>query len=150
LFLDEFIMCHKFNFKESILAGTYTLPITQLVMTKLQVVEKTEKEYKDLIVAFHDYDVAMNGNVIRGDEISDLCAKDWGIYTTFRKSLESVAQKAEELQGDEKNRVTTRIGKLMSMMEASPKSLGWRMRARIGERQRWYDLPNADGDAMLS
>src|SRR5271157_2501061 len=54
IFLDEFVMCHKFNFKESILAGTYTLPVTQLVMTKLQVVEKTEKEYKDIVVAFHD------------------------------------------------------------------------------------------------
>ena len=149
LFLDEFVMCHKFNFKESILSGMYTLPITQLLMTKLQVVEKTEKEYKDLMVAFHDFDVTTGREGIRGDEIADLCAKDWGVYTTFWKSLEALMAKAQELGGPESAIVVSRIHKLMGTMESAPKSFGWRMRARIGERSRWYDLPESDGDAML-
>ena len=148
LFLDEFVMCHRFNFKENILAGTYTLPITQLLMTKLQVVEKTEKEYKDLIVAFHDHDVASREG-IRGDEIADLCSRDWGVYTTFNKSLESLLAKTEGLDEGERATVRSRVQKLMEMMEAAPKSFGWKMRARLGERTRWYDLPDADGDAML-
>ncbi len=150
LFLDEFVMCHKFNFKESILAGTYTLPITQLLMTKLQVVEKTEKEYKDLMVAFRDFDVTSGPDGIRGDEIADLCSKDWGIYTTFWKSLESLVAKARELEGAERDRVVSRTQKLMTMMESAPKSFGWRMRARIGERTRWYELPESDADAVFS
>ncbi len=149
LFLDEFVMCHKFNFKESILAGTYTLPITQLLMTKLQVVEKTEKEYKDLTVAFYDFDVTSGPDGIRGDEIADLCSRDWGMYTTFRKSLEALEAKASDLDGNEQTRVIKRIQKLMAMMDSAPKTFSWRMRARIGERQRWYDLPDADGDSML-
>ncbi len=149
LFLDEFVMCHKFNFKENILAGTYTLPITQLLMTKLQVVEKTDKEYKDMVVAFHDFDVTSGPDGIRGDEIADLCSKDWGVYTTFWKSLEALQRKAAELQGEERSTVTSRVEKLMRMMESAPKSFGWRMRARVGERTRWYELPNSDGDAML-
>jgi hypothetical protein len=149
LFLDEFVMCHKFNFKENILAGTYTLPITQLLMTKLQVVEKTEKEYKDLTVAFHDFDVTSGPDGIRGDEIADLCSKDWGLYTTFRKSLEALEDKAANLDGNEQAGVIQRIQKLMAMMDSAPKTFSWRMRARIGERQRWYDLPDADGDSML-
>jgi hypothetical protein len=149
LFLDEFVMCHKFNFKESILSGTYTLPITQLLMTKLQVVEKTEKEYKDLVVAFRDYEVASGPKGIRGDEIADLCSKDWGVYTTFWKSLESLEAKAMELDADADLVVIPRIKKLRSVMESAPKSFGWRMRARIGERTRWYELPQADGDSML-
>ena len=148
LFLDEFVMCHKFNFKENILAGTYTLPITQLLMTKLQVVEKTEKEYKDLIAAFRDFDVTSKEG-IRGDEIADLCSKDWGIYTTFNKSLESLAAKTEELDAGERGVVISRIQKLVGMMEGAPKTFGWKMRARIGERTRWYDLPDSDSDAML-
>jgi len=149
LFLDEFVMCHKFNFKENILAGTYTLPITQLLMTKLQVVEKTEKEYKDLTVAFYDFDVTSGSEGIRGDEIADLCSKDWGLYTTFRKSLEALEAKATELDGNERARIVLRIRKLVAMMDSTPKSFGWRMRARIGERTKWYDLPDADGDAIL-
>ncbi len=150
LFLDEFVMCHKFNFKENILAGTYTLPITQLLMTKLQVVEKTEKEYKDLIVAFHDFDVTTGGTGIRGDEVADLCSKDWGIYTTFWKSLEAVLAKVEDLDPVERAKVVSRIQRLMATMEAAPKSFGWKMRARIGERTRWYELPSSDSDAIFS
>lgn len=149
LFLDEFVMCHKFNFKESILAGMYTLPMTQLLMTKLQVVEKTEKEYKDLVVAFHDFDVNTGGTGIRGDEIADLCSKDWGIYTTFWKSLESVESWCREREVPEKEIVLSRTRKLKSMMESAPKSFGWRMRARVGEKTRWYELPDADGDVIF-
>jgi hypothetical protein len=149
LFLDEFVMCHKFNFKENILAGTYTLPITQLLMTKLQVVEKTEKEYKDLVVAFRDFEVTTRPGGIRGDEIAGLCSRDWGIYTTFRKSLEALTARALEFDGDAEGAVIPRIEKLTAMMEAAPKTLGWRMRARIGERTRWYDLPDEVGDAPL-
>jgi hypothetical protein len=150
LFLDEFVMCHKFNFKESILAGTYTLPITQLVMTKLQVVEKTDKEYLDLIAAFRDFDVTDGVGGIRGDEIAELCSKDWGIYTTFNKSLEALLARVETLSGDDRNTVIPRIQKMMAMMGGRPKSLAWKMRARIGEKARWYDLPDADGDTMIA
>ena len=149
LFLDEFIMCHKFNFKESILAGTYTLPITQLLMTKLQVVEKSDKEYLDLIAAFHDFDVTDGMGEIQGDEIAELCARDWGVYTTFRKSLEALLVRVETLGSGDRSLVVPRVEKLMGMMEAEPKSFGWRMRARIGEKARWYDLPETDGDSML-
>ena len=149
LFLDEFAMCHKFNFKESILAGTYTLPMTQLLMTKLQVVQMTEKEYKDLVVAFHDHDVTAGGDGIRGDAIAELCSKDWGVYTTFSKSLESLESWCREREVPEREVVLARAQKLRSMMESAPKSFGWRMRARVGEKSRWYELPDSDGDAVF-
>ncbi len=149
IFLDEFIMCHKFNFKESILANTYTLPITQLVMTKLQVVEKTDKEYLDLIAAFKDFQVTEGTGGIRGDEIAELCSKDWGMYTTFRKSLEALQARAQLFGTDGKADTVQRIQKLMSIMDGRPKSLAWKMRARIGEKARWYDLPESDGDAIF-
>lgn len=149
LFLDEFVMCHKFNFKESILADTYTLPITQLVMTKLQVVEKTDKEYVDLLAAFLDFDVTDGDSGIRGDEIAELCSKDWGIYTTFTKSLEAVIRRAEMLKDGDRMVVVPRIQKLLATINRKPKSFGWKMRARIGEKARWYDLPDKDSDAIL-
>jgi hypothetical protein len=148
IFLDEFVMCHKFNFKESILAGTYTLPITQLVMTKLQVVEKTDKEYLDLLAAFRDFHVTDGPGGIRGDEIAELCSRDWGMYTTFRKSLEATSARAGQLEAGERDRITHEVQKLLAMMEDRPKSLSWKMRARIGEKARWYELPETDRDSF--
>jgi len=57
--------------------------------------------------------------------------------------------KAEELDESERSVVVSRVQKLMAMMEAEPKSFGWRMRARVGERTRWYELPQVDGDAVF-
>ncbi|HME19119.1 MAG TPA: hypothetical protein VKF15_05255 [Nitrososphaerales archaeon] len=149
IFLDEFVMCHKFNFKESILAGTYTLPVTQLVMTKLQVVEKTDKEYLDILAVFRDFPVTDGPGGIRGDEIAELCSKDWGMYTTFRKSMEATSARAKLLESKERERIVPRIGRLLEMMESRPKSFSWKMRARIGEKARWYELPESDGDSVF-
>ncbi len=149
IFLDEFEMCHKFNFKNSIEPNTYTLPLTELVMTKLQVVEKTEKEYLDLISAFHDFDVTEGEGGIEGDRIAEACAREWGIYATFTKSLASLREWAGTLASDDRNVIVPRIERLVAMIEARPKGFSWKMRARIGEKARWYEVPDSDGDALL-
>jgi hypothetical protein len=149
IFLDEFVMCHRFNFKESILSDTHTLPITQLVMTKLQVVEKTDKEFLDLLASFRDFPVMPAQNAIDGDMMAELCSKDWGMYTTFRKSLESLLTRAAQLSEEDQNMIVPRVKKLISSLDAHPKSLSWRMRATIGEKAKWYDLPESDGDTIF-
>jgi len=150
IFLDEFIMCHKFNFKESILGDTYTLPITQLVMTKLQVVEKTEKEYLDLLAAFKDFPVSGGPDGINSEEISELCSRDWGMYTTFRKSLDALIERTKRLPNADQSVIVPRINALESTLESRPKTLSWKMRAAIGEKAKWYDLPESDADAVFS
>ncbi len=149
LFLDEFVMCHKFNFKENILAGMKTLPITQLVMTKLQVVERTEKELLDLSAAFHDFQVTWMEGGIQGGEIAGLCAKDWGMYTTFTKTLGALSERARNAGGEGSGVVLERVDRLAAMIRSEPKSLSWKMRARVGERAKWYELPEKDGDAVF-
>ena len=37
-----------------------------------------------------------------------------------------------------------RIEKLVDMIEKEPKSFAWKMRARVGEKKTWYELPEAD------
>jgi len=149
IFLDEFVMCHKLDFRRCLLPGTYTLPLTELVMTKLQVVEMTDKEHLDLIAAFRDFDVKGEG-AIDGKKIAQACGKDWGLYTTFSKSLESVKEKTATLQGEDRDVVLARIDELVRMLEEEPKSLSWRVRARVGTKARWYELPQSDSDAVFS
>ena len=38
-------------------------------------------------------------------------------------------------------RITARFDELLATIEAEPKSRGWKLRAKIGERKRWYELP---------
>jgi hypothetical protein len=148
IFLDEFVMCHKLDLRRSLLPGTYTLPVTELVMTKLQVVEMTEKEHLDLIAGFHDFDVTDGGGQIDGRRIAQACSRDWGLYKTFSKSLAAIRERAQNLNGEDKGLVIARLDGLNKMIDNEPKSLSWRVRARIGEKARWYDLPESDSDSM--
>jgi hypothetical protein len=86
---------------------------------------------------------------IQGDEIAELCAKDWGMYTTFRKSLAALLTKAMTMDEESRRKVSSKVEKLVSMMDSHPKSLSWRMRARIGEKARWYELPESDSDTVF-
>ncbi len=148
IFLDEFEMCHKFNFKDRISMNELTLPMTDLVMTKLQVVEMTEKEYKDLMAAFTDFDVTHDDGGINSDRIAEVCSKDWGIYRTFARSLESVKEAAVSLNDPSTDVIVARVDKLMQTIEQRPKNLAWKLRAALGERARWYELPEPDTDLI--
>jgi len=148
IFLDEFVMCHKLDMRQCLLPGTYAIPITDLVMTKLQVVEMTEKEHLDLIAAFRDFDVSATDAGINGKKIARACARDWGLYTTFTKSLATIREKAQALQSDEGGAIVARIDLLRRMMDEESKTLSWRVRARVGEKAKWYDLPESDVDLI--
>jgi len=36
------------------------------------------------------------------------------------------------------------------MIEDKPKDFRWRMRARVGEKVKWYELPEADKEVVDS
>jgi hypothetical protein len=49
---------------------------------------------------------------------------------------------AAELDGFEASeRVQSQVRRYTEALAEAPKSLAWRMRARVGERKRWYELP---------
>jgi hypothetical protein len=50
-------MCHVLNFKDRLEIEPYTLSLADLVATKLQVVQMTEREYKDLMCLLLDHTV---------------------------------------------------------------------------------------------
>lgn len=129
IFFDKFRMCHTFDFRDSLLPGVYTLPLTDLILTKLQVIEIAENEYKDMSAAFQDYNLGKEG--IDGNQIVEMCNKNWGLYTTFTKSLTAINA----------YHPNPKVLKLKEMIEASSKSMAWRLRAVIGNKIKWYEEP---------
>jgi hypothetical protein len=41
--------------------------------------------------------------------------------------------------------VTEKVAALLEALESIPKSRGWRLRSRVGDRVRWYELPDDGG-----
>jgi hypothetical protein len=147
IFLDVFEMCHKFNFSDRLALEPLTLPLADLLATKLQIVQANEKDFRDLTALFLDHDVGPgDGETINGPHLARLCSNDWGTYKTFTMNLAKLGASVDiyGLTPPEAEMVKARIDKLVDMIEKEPKSFAWKMRARVGEKKTWYELPEAD------
>ena len=113
------------------------------MLQKLQIVELNEKDIKDLIVLLRAHPVGMddedkiNLNVLKSAGLMD----DWGFWYTVTTNLRKVREslRSYDVLSDEDMRVVDeRIKRLLEFLEKEPKSLKWKMRARIGTKKKWY------------
>src|SRR5919201_32927 len=89
IFVGTFEMCHTLPLTERLLLEPVTLPLAELVMTKLQIVKLNTKDQSDLYALLLTHDVADHDDeMINARRIAELCAKDWGLYRTFQLNLE--------------------------------------------------------------
>jgi len=69
---------------------------------------------------------------------------DWGLWRTLKLNLERMHDQIEalSLDADAKARVVERAHALWERIEREPKSRKWRVRDRVGDRKRWYEVPD--------
>jgi hypothetical protein len=149
VWLEVFRMAHTFNFKERLAVDGRTLPLSDLLMTKLQIVELNEKDIRDIICLLIDHKLSQNDDdleMINVKRIADECSKNWGVYKTFTLNIDKIKTLLPKYESDvteaDSKIVLERINQVMSSIEAAPKGMGWRMRAKVGEKQRWYETPD--------
>jgi hypothetical protein len=154
VFIETFEMCHKFDFRKRMLLDDVTLPLADLLLTKLQIIEINEKDYKDVISLFMDHPISEKDDKesINAAYIASLCAKDWGIWRTITRNLDWTRTflKGMDIEPDKKELVTSRINSLLERIEKEPKSIRWKMRSKIGDRVLWYDEPEKVGKLSVS
>jgi hypothetical protein len=144
VFADELDFCHKVPFKGRLHIDSPTICTTDLLLEKMQIVEINLKDFKDTIVLMLEHPLSCQApghKSIDTEYIVDLMRKDWGFYYTFITNLKRVAYYVSEfpsIQPHEADRIRTRIDVLLNAIEVAPKTIGWRMRAAIGTRRRWY------------
>jgi hypothetical protein len=146
VFVDEANLCHRINLKRRLEAVPLTLSLADLTVLKLQVVETNEKDYLDLCAIFADHDLTPDDTGVNYTYLADLSASDWGLWRTMGMVSEASEQFARELPGFAAGEVVVdRLSRLRSVFEEVPKSRVWRLRARVGDRKRWYELPEEVG-----
>jgi len=147
VFLDFFEMCHRLDLRKRLALSGFSTPLSDLLMTKLQIVEINVRDYKDIISIFVDHEVSdkESEEEINCKYIASLCAADWGLYKTSTRNLEWTKSYLEktELGSDLKTTADERMRRLVKEMEEEPKSAKWKLRGLIGERMSWYDEPEA-------
>jgi len=152
IIMDQLNMCHVLDFRDRIDRMPYTLDVTDLLLSKLQVVEQNEKDVQDIVYLLSAHEVR------DGDEpgtvglarFGEIVGNDWGWWRTVTGNLDRVV----ELVGGELRRLVPtgaahdpvqQASSLRRFADETPKSLRWKLRARIGERVQWYELPEEIG-----
>jgi hypothetical protein len=143
LFLDRLEMCHQLEFKDRLDLDPYTLSPADLLLTKLQIVELNEKDIQDVIALLLDHTLGGSGNPgeISPTRVADVCARDWGWWRTSHTTLERCIAWIDSHDSNDFGRVRGALELLITSIDEVPKSRRWKMRASIGDRVRWYELP---------
>jgi hypothetical protein len=144
VFVGRFEMCHRIPLEERLEADSPTIPLADLLLTKLQVMRLNHKDAVDVTAILLHHDVGpADEETVNQDYIADLLAKDWGLWRTTRGNVEAIVQLLASLEVPDSDRqiVAGRLERLWAHVESAPKSRRWRARARIGDRVQWYEEP---------
>jgi hypothetical protein len=144
VFIGSFHMCHTIPITERSRLEPLTLPIAELLLTKLQIFEMNEKDIRDVCALLLDHPLGeSDAETINLARVSGLCADDWGLWKTVQLSLDKVRAYAgtSGLEPGATETLVERLAGLRRALDEAPKSLRWKVRARVGDRVKWYDLP---------
>jgi hypothetical protein len=138
VFVGAFEMCHRLELDGRLGLDRPTITVSDLLLTKLQIVELNAKDAADAALLLRVHELGEGaGDHVDVPYITGLTARDWGLWRTVTGTLTRLA----ELEPD----VADKTRALEAAFDAAPKTRAFRMRARIGERKRWYELPDEAG-----
>jgi hypothetical protein len=141
VFIDRMKMCHVIELASRLGHDGPTLTPADLLLSKLQVYEVNMKDLVDTTALLLDHPIADHDeDAINGAYLARLTSDDWGLHRTLQLNSGRVRDAARELDVDA-GRVSQRLDELWAGIDAQPKSLKWKLRARVGDRVSWYELP---------
>jgi hypothetical protein len=146
--VDRLHMCHTVEFTGRLRRMPVTLDVTDLLLTKLQIVELNEKDAQDVLYLCSAYPVREGDEpgTIGLDRIRPIVGNDWGWWRTVTLNVDHITALASgDSQGlvpaGGKHHAVEQLAVLGKAIETAPKSLRWKARAKVGERIRWYEIP---------
>jgi hypothetical protein len=143
VFLGSVRMDHDIALDKRLEIEPYTVSVSDLVLSKLQIFRLNEKDVRDLVTLLADRDVGEEdaAGVINGRYIGELCAGDWGLFYDVAGNLARLAEHATDyaLSDEQLTRVRRGVARLIGAVDGAPKTLAWRLRARVGTRRAWHN-----------
>jgi hypothetical protein len=143
VFLDRFVMDHRIDLRSRLDVERYTLPLADLLLTKLQIYESDVRDLRDAATILKDR--RMGGEdapgMIDAGYIARLCARDWGLCHDVLRNLAALRELIPSLGlvPEEAARVEAARGELEAAVLAAPKTRRWHWRARVGTRRAWHN-----------
>jgi hypothetical protein len=158
--VDRLEMCHVLEFGDRMALSRPTLPLAELLLSKLQIVKINRKDVLDALALLAEHPLADDDGHPDSDEglgainvrrIVAITSSDWGWWRTVTGNLDKLAAfLASDLGPDDLALEPDRpprfdpaeqVRLLRAAIDDAPKSARWKLRASVGERVRWYNEP---------
>ena len=141
VFIDVMRMSHVIDLRNRLAHPGPCASVSDLLLSKLQIFEVNRKDLVDLTALVLDHPTgADDDDLIDAAYVARLASEDWGLYRTLQLNIDKLRATLRELDV-ERDVVARRLDELTAAIETQPKPLKWRLRAQVGDRMRWYELP---------
>ncbi len=142
IFYEKLDFCHAIYWKDRLEVDSPTIPLTELLLEKMQIVQINEKDIIDTIMLLLEHSLGdVDNETINIKLAAELCANDWGLWRTTTMNLDKVRQLAghyTQLTPGQKTKIETQVNDALARINTEPKPLAWRLRDRVGDRVKWY------------
>lgn len=142
VFFNSLDFCHPVHFVGRLEAEQFTLPLAELLLEKMQIVQINEKDLIDSIMLLREHPIGdQDHETVNAVVIARTLGNDWGFWRTVTgnlKVLDETLDHYADLSLEDRTIVRVRIKELQARIESQPKALMWKARAKIGERLKWY------------
>ncbi len=142
VFFNALDFCHPLSFVGRLEVEELTLPLAELLLEKMQIVQINEKDQIDTIMLLREHPIGdSDKETINAQVITATLGNDWGFWRTVTGNLKLLDEMLAQYRGlaeEDHQVVHGRIHELLERIDATPKTLRWKARAKIGEKVRWY------------
>ena len=157
LMVDRLTMCHTLDFRPAFGRLPLTIDSVDVLLSKLQIIELNEKDARDLLHLLSGVPVSggaaapggagSDGSAaaIDSERFAKVLGADWGWWRTVTGNLTKLpalaAEHPELMPPDPPLDAIAQARQLLQVAESAPKGVKWKLRANVGDRVRWYELP---------
>jgi hypothetical protein len=142
VFFDGLNMCHRIDWRDRLTLDSPTITVSDLLLEKMQIVRLEPKDIKDATILVLEHEVgATDEEQINLEYLCSLLSADWGFYYTVTRNLAKIREALGSLPAiaaEARTKGQARVDTILQGIEACPKTLSWRLRARVGTRRQWY------------
>ncbi len=155
IFMDVMKMDHDVDVSDRLDIDDYAISPVDALIAKLQIGKINQKDVHDVIallkdVPLHDADGAAAIDVAY---LAEVCSHDWGLYHDITTNLDVVLAMVDDygLATADLDRVCERLATIKESVEDASKPIGWRLRARVGERVAWRrEVEDTEGAQVIA
>ena len=152
--IDRMEMSHRFEFADRLAVDRPTVPLAEMLLSKLQIARINRKDILDALALLSEYPIGHGDDAtINVDRITAITSGDWGWWRTLTGNLDKLRllhnteiQPGElDFQRPPRFDALEQIERMRAAVDAAPKSTRWRLRSQVGERVQWFEEPEEVG-----